>query len=154
MGAAAKWASKQLPDRKKRRCFFLFSALAVMVMLMAWGFSALPPDVSGAQSGWLRGLLLRLLGAELPELWIRKFAHFSEYLLIGLFSGLALSQLGWQHRRALIALALALAAAAIDETIQIFSGRGPSLIDVGIDLTGAAAGLLAAWLASRARRVT
>lgn len=149
MDTIRRWAIKQLPDARRRRRFYLFSALAAAVVLMAWLFSALPPGPSQAQSGWLKGMIRRLFGAEVDELLLRKLAHLGEYLLMGLFSGLAISQMGWRKRHALSALGLAMLAAVTDETIQIFSGRGPSLIDVWIDLAGAAAGLLIAWLAGR-----
>lgn len=154
MNLIARWAAEKLPDIKKRRLFYLFSALALITILTAWLFSAQPPEASRAQSGWLKALILRLVGVEVPELLIRKLAHFSEYFLLGLFSGLAIRQLGWRRRRALVALALALPAAGIDEAIQVFSARGPSFIDVGIDLTGDAAGLFIAWLSSRGGQIT
>ena len=57
----------------------------------------------------------------------------------------AFSQLGrgkWA-KRALTTLLVAFAVAFLDETIQIFTGRGPMIQDVWIDLSGAALGSLA-----------
>jgi VanZ family protein len=154
MKTIRRWAEKRLPEGRKRRRFYLFCALALLVAMMAWLMSALPPDASQAQSGWLRGFLQRLFGAEVNELLLRKLAHFSEYLLLGLFLGLSICQLGWQARYAFLALSLALLAAVADETIQVFSSRGPSLIDVWIDLAGAATGLFVTWLISRKFPIT
>ncbi|MDD4080839.1 MAG: VanZ family protein [Eubacteriales bacterium] len=134
-----------LPEPRKRGLFYLYSSLALAVIIMAWMFSALPPGVSRAQSGWLTALARRLLGTEVSELLLRKLAHFTEYLLLGVLMGLAIKQLGWRKRLALAALALALPVAVIDETIQFFSGRGPSIVDVWIDMAGAAAGLMVSW---------
>jgi VanZ family protein len=137
-----RWLRKQIPESGKRRRFYVFSALALMVALAAWLFSAQPPDTSGAQSTWLKKLMADLLGIEISEFLIRKLAHFGEYLLMGLFAGGAVSQLGFKSRHALSALALTLVAALVDETIQVFSGRGPSVLDVWIDAAGAAIGLV------------
>lgn len=130
-----------IPDSGKRRRFVLFSMLAVGVMLFAWMMSALPPAASGAQSSWLQGLIQRLTGLPISEFFVRKMAHFTEYLMLGLFLGGAARQLGFRRRDALLALLIALLVALVDETIQIFSARGPSVVDVWIDLAGAALGL-------------
>lgn len=137
------WLRARIPESGKRRRFYVFSALALAAALAAWLFSAQPPDASGAQSAWLQKLMADLLGADVSERLLRKLAHFGEYLLMGLFAGGAVSQLGFQGRYALCALALMLLAALVDETIQVFSGRGPSVLDVWIDVAGAAAGLAA-----------
>ena len=144
------WVIRQMPERKRRHRFYLWLALAFAVAVLAWAFSALPPSASSEQSGWLRGLVESILGVTVSELLIRKLAHFTEYLLMGLFAGAALRKLGFRPGRALIALALMLLAALIDETIQVFSGRGPSVVDVWIDLAGAAVGLIVVKLTKRA----
>jgi len=131
-----------VPQRPRRRRFYVYSSLALAVMLAAWLFSALPPNASQAQSGWLMAFISKFLGVEVGELLLRKLAHFTEYLVLGTFMGLGITQLGRRERSFLVALGLALPAAVIDETIQVFSGRGPSIIDVWIDVAGAAAGLL------------
>lgn len=132
------------------RRFRVYAALAGTVALVAWLFSAMPPAASSAQSGWLKGLVEGLLGLEVSELLIRKLAHFAEYLLMGLFAGAAVRQLGFRGRQAFAALSMMLVAALVDETIQIFSGRGPSVVDVWIDLAGAATGLALIWITKQA----
>ena len=79
-----------------------------------------------------------------PSFLVRKAAHFSEYMLLGFFMGLL-----WVRRdgrsRFFLPEGLCLAAAAIDESIQLFSaGRSAQLRDVGVDLSGATVGLLVA----------
>ena len=92
--------------------------------------------------------LLSFLGRFLPVLLteaghtlLRKAAHFSEFALLGLlYCG--------RHRLVkgeapVHLMGFGLAVACIDETIQIFTpGRASSLIDVWIDASGFALGLL------------
>ena len=80
---------------------------------------------------------------------VRKLGHYGEYALLGLEMGIYMNLLikqltYWYPRRKGFAICMgcAFAAAFIDETIQIFSGRGPAIVDVWIDLAGAASSLL------------
>ena len=75
---------------------------------------------------------------------LRKFAHFAEFGALGLLLGWLFGMLG---KKRLPAFALGVAAACIDETIQIFvPGRSPGIRDVCIDSCGAAAGMLLLFL--------
>ncbi|HSV06668.1 MAG TPA: VanZ family protein, partial [Candidatus Binatus sp.] len=81
--------------------------------------------------------------------WIRKLAHFTEYLILStlLYRGLRGSQ-RWSVRAAVLALAMAGVYAVGDEFHQWFvPGRTAAATDCLIDVSGAAAGqgLLAAW---------
>ena len=127
------------PGRARR--FRVYLGLALLMTLLAWLFSALPPGPSSEQSGWLRDLLERMLGIQVPELLLRKAAHFTEYALIGLFAGLALSQLHYRALHVPLLLMICLMIALIDESIQLFSGRGPAIVDVWIDGAGALCGM-------------
>ena len=65
---------------------------------------------------------------------------FAEFGALGLLLGWLFGMLG---KKRLPAFALGVAAACIDETIQIFvPGRSPGIRDVCIDSCGAAAGML------------
>ena len=104
--------------------------------------------LTGLSSEAVSGGILAFLGRFLPVLLteaghtlLRKAAHFSEFALLGLlFCG--------RHRLAKQGtpphlMGFGLAVACIDETIQIFTpGRASSLIDVWIDASGFALGLL------------
>ena len=110
-----------------------------------------PGNVSGEMSGWVSKLIGKLLPFLSPESeyghWlVRKIAHFSEFALLGLlFCG--------RHRLVgnetpVHLLGFGMAVACIDETIQIFTpGRASSLIDVWIDTSGFALGLVVIYLA-------
>ncbi len=123
-------------DAKRRRAYRAFFWLTMLTLTAAYVFSSFPQAESGQQSAWLRGFLSRLTGWEWNELLLRKLAHLLEYCLIGLFAGAALIQLDWRLSDAARLWALGLPAAFLDETIQIFSGRGPAILDVWIDVAG------------------
>jgi VanZ family protein len=84
---------------------------------------------------------------------IRKCAHVAEYFI---FSLLVLEAIrggrgGWNRKWGIIAIAIAAAYAATDETHQLFvASRGASVVDVLIDTSGATLAQLAmAWWAGR-----
>ncbi len=84
--------------------------------------------------------------------FVRKLAHFTEFALLGLFSTLLLGHLARRLTALRLGLRLALTAgfsllyAISDEVHQIFTNRGPSVIDVLIDFSGALFGILAGHL--------
>ena len=113
-----------------------------------WGNSLLPAEASGQISGTLKVFLDGLFapGEATPsgDGLLRKFAHFAEFGTLGLLLGWLFGMLG---KRPLPAFTLGVAAACIDETIQIFvPGRGPGIRDVCIDSCGVAAGMLLLYL--------
>lgn len=67
---------------------------------------------------------------------IRKIAHFVEFWALG--AEVAVYSLLFVKRAkfSLLTLPLALATALLDETVQIFSKRGPSISDVWLDFSG------------------
>lgn len=138
-------------------------ALILGLLCFIWGNSLLPGKDSGELSGFVGTLLQKLLPfldlqSEMGMHLLRKAAHFSEFAALGM-------SFGWLYgmitKKRLWSLALPLlsgaSAAAIDETIQIFSpDRGPSIKDVGIDTAGVIAGIciliLFHWLFTRKKR--
>lgn len=72
---------------------------------------------------------------------VRKAAHFSEYMLLGFLMALLFARKrSWS--RFLLPEGCSLAAALVDEGIQLFShGRSAQLRDVCIDLSGATLGI-------------
>jgi VanZ family protein len=78
--------------------------------------------------------------------YIRKAGHVTEYFVLGLLlvRGIRSGRNGWRMEWAVAAVAVAAAWAGLDELHQAFvPSRGPSMLDVMIDVTGAAAGQLA-----------
>ena len=96
-------------------------------------------------------ILIRLAGAVQEKILsqgtmflVRKIAHFSEYALLGYLMGLLCVRRDGRSRF-FLPEAGCLAAALVDEGIQIFSdGRAAQLRDVCIDLSGATLGLTVA----------
>lgn len=140
-------------------------ALFALMLCFIWGNSLVPGDDSGSLSlavvEWVKGALGAL---GLPNGWVtnfvvRKTAHFTEYMVLGLVGMQAFGPHRAPRRWAPAALtALALVAApCIDETIQRFvSGRSSQVTDVLIDCSGALTGVLltlfASWLRARLGR--
>ena len=138
-------------------------AIILGLLCFIWGNSLLPGEDSGQLSGFVGTLLQKLLPfldlqSDTGMYLLRKAAHFSEFAALGMsFAWLY----GMLSKKKLWALSLPLicgaAAAAIDETIQLFSpDRGPSLKDVGIDTCGVITGIavltLLHWLFTRKKR--
>lgn len=71
---------------------------------------------------------------------IRKIAHFTEYGLLGIEMSLLILTLSEKrktvYKAAPLSLIAALIVAFVDETVQIFSKRGPSVSDMWIDVGG------------------
>lgn len=121
---------------KKKLCI----ALILLNLALIWGNSLLPGEQSEEVSGWFIQFLSFFPNPELAHTLIRKAAHFTEFAALGLLTG-------W-HRRldgktiAIACIGFGLAAACIDETIQLFvSGRASSLLDVWLDTAGFSTGL-------------
>ena len=139
--------------------------LPVMIWMgVIFAMSAMPGDVSGEQSGMLVSIVLGILSflfgeeaaagvsLELIHLLIRKGAHMTEYAVLFFlcFRALRMQQAkrpGWY------ALLLCALYAATDEFHQGFvAGRGPSLMDTGIDTLGAGAAWGIMQIISRIKR--
>ena len=127
----------------------LLTLLLGLNLALIWGNSMLP----GASSDAVSGGVLAFLGQFLPFLlteaghtFLRKAAHFSEFAMLGLLYG-------GRHRLVkgetpIHLMLFGLTVACIDETIQIFTPeRASSLIDVWIDASGFALGLVVIYTA-------
>ncbi len=128
---------------------WLCGALIGFLLAFIWGNSLLPGESSGELSGFVGTLLQALLpfldlASEEGMHLLRKAAHFTEFTALGIsFAWLW----GMLARRKFFALLLPFlcgtCAAAIDETIQLFSpDRGPSIKDVALDASGVLTGVL------------
>ncbi len=122
---------------------FRFVWLLAMVATAAfiWLQSTLPPAESAAASSSVADVLVRFLGGiestvgAFVHRFIRKIAHFLEFFLLGAFSE------GYFARRhtpilSAVQLGTGLFVAAMDEVLQLFTGRGALLTDVLLDVGG------------------
>lgn len=150
---------REMTKGQKVQVFFL-----LLTLVLIFSQSAMPPDLSSSESRFVTRLLmpilkhLSFLGIH-PQVLVRKAGHFVEYCLLGL-------QMVWfvRSRRQTAApkdgiepgkrpgffwrsLLLCFLIAFLDETIQIFSGRGPAIQDVWLDLSGALFGMILFLLA-------
>ena len=130
--------------------------LIILTLLFIWGQSALSVAESAAQSQTVTSTVVQPIQqavtgkATVTDTTVRKMAHVLEFSLLG-FEMALLFAASW--KRMFSALNLGLLAALIDETIQIFSGRGDQISDVWLDfsgvLMGVALGMLVVWLYKR-----
>ena len=132
--------------RTRKRMIFCI-VLTAAVLAFIWGNSMTTGEESGAMSGrimaWIN-TFMHFENAETLHLVIRKMAHFTEFACLGALLYWVFSMAGKKEGRLLVmSLLCGMAVACVDETIQLFTpDRGPSLIDVGIDTAGVAAGMM------------
>ena len=132
---------------------WLCRLLLVLNLVLIWGNSLLNGTASGQMSGGIVAFVMELLripasASELVHLLIRKLAHLTEFACLGAlicwYLGMVKEKTSY---RCLLPVLLAMAAALVDETIQLYTpDRGPSLVDVWIDTLGAVLGMTALQL--------
>ena len=119
--------------------------LIVLMIVTALSFfaqSALPPEASSAESDAVSSILELIIPhdtsiGQFVHSNLRKIGHFCEYGLLG--SEAALFVMLYTKKRiaaSAVAFTCAQFIALCDETVQIFSGRGPQISDVWIDIFG------------------
>lgn len=132
---------------------YLWFFLACLLLAAIYYNSSLPLRQSAQLSGWVTALA-QLLASHLDvhlvgntEHYIRKLAHFLEFVLLGLLLCRSFSAFGVKNFTATgYILFLGLLAAVVDEYIQSFSpGRGSMVKDVLLDFSG----VFCAWLEYR-----
>jgi VanZ family protein len=122
------------------------TVLILLTLALIWGHSLLGREASSEESGFVMELLepvLEMVVGEgnVTEFLVRKLAHFTEFFVLGLE---VLTFFAYRKplfpQAFLLALTHGFFAAFLDETIQIFSGRGPMIQDVWLDVSGFAVG--------------
>lgn len=146
--------------RKKKIILLFITLLWTGIMI---SFSMQPADVSSDMSAgfgtWLLETFLpgiykqlELMPQQQLELWhtiLRKCAHFSEYLVLGILWTWTL----WE-KKMLISWGLCILTAAVDETVQLFvPGRSGQVTDVCLDSEGALTGILLCLMISKMSRI-
>ena len=144
----------------RRSICTLLLLLAILAMLaFIWGNSLDSAAASSLKSGRMRELIQPLLEllvgrGNVTDHLVRKLAHFTEFAVLGaLLLLLTAAAFRVRLQTALNCLFFLLLAALTDETIQIFTGRGPQVQDVWLDFAGGTAGLLAMLLLWRLLRL-
>lgn len=130
------------------------------IVTTAWAALIFYLSTQGFGSSYTAGLLKEALGSvhwqispyafEILHAVIRKSAHLTEYCIFALLLYGSLEkepQMPWSFRRAVLTLLVVGAYSLTDEFHQRFvPGRGPSLVDCGIDLAGGTSGMLFLYL--------
>ena len=108
------------------------------MLCFVFGNSMLSREMSGAISKFVAGILGGESGTtEEGHHLVRKLSHFTEYAALGATAHLFFDSLMQDKYRKYVTVAfVGVAAPLVDETIQIFSSRGPALSDVWIDIGG------------------
>ena len=130
-------------DRRIRLC----RAMIVAILAFIWGNSLMPGWISQAISDALAGILLgtKPINGEMAagSGVLRKLAHFTEFMGLGMCLAWLYGTLGKGKVRPFLWGVLA---AAADETIQCFvPERGPGIKDVCIDSAGVLTGIVLLW---------
>ena len=139
---------------------WIFLAFSLFWLGTIFSFSLQPADESGDTSKEFGRMLVELVAPEwsdeLDEMspaqlehWnhvLRKCAHFTEYLILGVLVTNTLYHMP-VHRKVLTGIGLCGIAAAVDETIQLFvPGRSGQVSDVLLDCFGAFFGIMLVYL--------
>ena len=129
-----------------KRIIYKSIGIALIVLILvtivhAFYQSSLPPAESSKESSKVGEIIEEIIPPETPpgqfvQQNLRKLAHFTEFFFLGLWSTLFV--LFYYRKRWTICSLLPFGAfiAFCDETVQIFSERGPSVKDVWIDVLG------------------
>lgn len=134
---------------------FIFITITLIWTALIFSFSLQSGEVSGDLSGsvleallgfFMPGVLESPEKLELFHLILRKCAHFTEFMILGVLSSIALKymQIGY---KSIIGLGYCVLIASLDETLQLFvSGRAGRVQDVLIDSAGALAGIVVVFI--------
>ncbi len=126
----------------------LLLILIILTLLFIWFNSLQGREDSSLQSSRVRVFcqqVLDLLGIPiaLTDHLVRKMAHFLEFFLLGMEMTLyGIAKRALTRRDISDIVMILFGSAFVDETIQIFSGRGPAISDVWLDVSGGITAML------------
>ncbi|MBR4777835.1 MAG: VanZ family protein [Lachnospiraceae bacterium] len=135
---------------KNKKAITILSICIAATLTFIWIHSCMGQEESSQESGFIYDLLcpffeLFVGKGNVTEHFIRKLAHFTEFFGLGLELKLLMKLVLLDTPyilRMINAWTLGTMCALIDETIQIFSGRGPAIADVWLDSAGCLTGVL------------
>lgn len=127
--------------------FRIFTAISIFIMIVIFVHSAMPAEMSSIESSVFERFVASILGVapESVTFAVRKCAHFTEYLVLGLFMMLAAvnAKRGYSFITGLITWVIGTCYAVSDEVHQLFvPGRSCELRDMCIDAAGILCGVL------------
>jgi len=126
---------------KKALAKLILIMLMLLTLVFIYSRSMKPREESKKESDTVGGIIAEIIPPETKpgefiQINLRKIAHFTEFALLG--AEAALFVLLFSRKGISVALSLLAApnVALLDEVIQIYSNRGPSMLDVLIDYSG------------------
>ena len=141
-------------DKKK---IFITVVIALWIMLI-WGHSMQPATISEHESGrvlyYLGKIFPALLASEDGMVIVRKAAHITEFLILGILLTVAFAdKIYGRFNRFTTPALTGIFIAFIDETIQLFVvGRSGEVRDLWFDFGGVVLGTLIALAFSSGKR--
>ena len=133
--------------------FFKFFLILLMILTLAFTFyqSFKNQEESQQTSDKVEQIIEPIIPSDTPvggyvHNNIRKIAHFVEFFALGTEVGLYVMFFHRKFKFMGLSLLFAPIVALIDETIQIFSDRGPAISDVWIDVLGYFVAALAIYM--------
>ena len=150
-------------ENTKKTIRLIISVIILLTVLIIWGHSFMTPEMSTEESSFVKEIVEAVVQSvsnneafTIPEIVIRKSAHFIEYAILGLELVILITinkslQADDDKKRGLIkkllslyptAFVFSLLVGSVDETIQYFTGRYSSIWDVLLDLAGASFSIL------------
>ncbi len=135
----------EIKQEKIIRLRIIITVLFTACIIYIWCNSIQNAAASAARSGQLTNLINEIIselskggGIVITELFVRKFAHFAEYALLGVLTVLLfLAYYLKPVKRLPVIFLIGLLTAAVDESIQLYAeGRSAALLDVCIDMFG------------------
>ena len=159
--------------KKRKTIRIILSVIILLTVIVIWGHSFMTPEMSTEESSFVKEIVEAVVQSvsnnetfTVPEIVIRKSAHFFEYAVLGLELAILISmnkktKFLTEERinpnydsqkkegffqslpsRYVTSFMIALIVASVDETIQYFTGRYSSIWDVMLDMTGASFSIL------------
>ena len=131
-----------MTDKGRNILKIVLTCIIALTVTSFFVHSLMPRSVSSAESEGVASMLSAIISADTPIGGfiinnVRKIAHFCEYGVLGIELAIYLLLFVENKKKgAAIAFVFAHLIAFIDESLQIFSGRGPSIADVWLDMLG------------------
>ena len=129
----------------KKKSAWFWVVLVIITIVFIWSNSLADASHSSAVSGGLTDKLLAFLDPQgkldrdFFEFCLRKFAHFSEFALLG--AEFVFLKKNFNKVGIFAILFSCMSVALVDETLQLLSDRSSEVRDVWIDFSGAVFGV-------------
>ena len=141
--------------------FKKFVILFTVVLIFIWGNSLIPIVYSADESSRVMRILQKILdllhiNIKLTNHIVRKLAHFTEYTAAGILLEAYMYSANAEKKSFILnrpilsnPIIMGFFIGFIDETLQIFSGRGAMIKDVWIDFSGICFGVFISFSAMK-----